>query len=598
MSKFHTYLRQSIFTGWNKNLSYVISFSRHSVVDTTARYTRKYNDVLLRRESLGEKFVDQQIKFFDKQMSDSYMERIRGPGVIISATNMWGGSLPALLGTYDVSLMDLIARKKSHARELLGFMFSSEQSWRPEESIGRISGDDAWKRQRGEEGKPHESDDANKTSNHVAVLSGIISHLKMDDTCNKRSITESTYCTPWLYPGFIPPKMISGDKASDIVVIPDSVALTPTSFNMLPVPSMARKLIRSSIMHLHAPETTDSNCQIAYAGVPIVLHSSLSIGENRRKSLSGIIINRSTHGALMQAVTKEGLTENEYSVFSDPSVFIGTDATEGLLIEASSCVLVDGHHGLTASFLAELDLVRYRCPWSEDNQSCDEEAISFHRIDDCLCIAPIEVVNLEDASSIRNKKANSPPEVSTLLDEYLHRPDVVGCSLDPTRTLLLLYGSHIAGGQILKMCPGAVTYAKRANIACPDEHRTASGAVESVSTGGGMLSVASDRVHAKSVGFDVANILCTSESKEMVPSIPSKSISPSVERCECIAESTFLYISMSSRQAYPDTQHFDTTQFLGSLIPIFGSEFNLAEVVVHAGILIPLFVFHFHFISV
>ncbi|CAM9205633.1 unnamed protein product, partial [Ectocarpus fasciculatus] len=44
-------------TGWNKKLLYVVSFSRHSVVDTTTRYTRKYDEVLLRRAELSESFI-------------------------------------------------------------------------------------------------------------------------------------------------------------------------------------------------------------------------------------------------------------------------------------------------------------------------------------------------------------------------------------------------------------------------------------------------------------------------------------------------------------------------------------------------------------
>jgi peptide-N4-(N-acetyl-beta-glucosaminyl)asparagine amidase len=37
--------------GWNKNLSHVLSFSRHGVTDASPRYSRKFDEVLLRRSS-------------------------------------------------------------------------------------------------------------------------------------------------------------------------------------------------------------------------------------------------------------------------------------------------------------------------------------------------------------------------------------------------------------------------------------------------------------------------------------------------------------------------------------------------------------------
>jgi hypothetical protein len=38
-------------SGWNKKLTYILSFSRYGVVDSTSRYSRKYSEVLLRRAS-------------------------------------------------------------------------------------------------------------------------------------------------------------------------------------------------------------------------------------------------------------------------------------------------------------------------------------------------------------------------------------------------------------------------------------------------------------------------------------------------------------------------------------------------------------------
>lgn len=73
-------------------------------------------------------------------------------GGVEEAVNIWGATV-RVGDTYDVSVTELSRRRRANVRELQGFMFSEEQTWKPEETIGRISGDESWKRLRGEDGK-------------------------------------------------------------------------------------------------------------------------------------------------------------------------------------------------------------------------------------------------------------------------------------------------------------------------------------------------------------------------------------------------------------------------------------------------------------
>lgn len=121
-------------------------------MDTTTKYTRKYDQVLQRRNEMSEQFIQDQVAHFNRLMYETYVFRASSAAVL-EASNIWGASLSIAPGVVDVSLPQLMTRKKAHDKELLGYKLSEEQKWKPEEIIGRVSGDALWKRQRGEDGK-------------------------------------------------------------------------------------------------------------------------------------------------------------------------------------------------------------------------------------------------------------------------------------------------------------------------------------------------------------------------------------------------------------------------------------------------------------
>ena len=72
-------------SGWNKKLTYVLSFSRHGVVDSTAKYSRKLPEVLQRRgaaPAICERAAQAAIARHDEAMQRQYLSSGRaGPAV-------------------------------------------------------------------------------------------------------------------------------------------------------------------------------------------------------------------------------------------------------------------------------------------------------------------------------------------------------------------------------------------------------------------------------------------------------------------------------------------------------------------------------------
>jgi len=162
--------------GWGKKLTYVLSVSRHGVADVTAKYTRKLAEVLERRGALGtgvpESWMRTELAMADGQLRDSWNMRtasashLRGAasaGVPLSDTADPPGSalLSLLLGedavrawaTRAAALADAARepRTRSLHRELEALALrTGTGQWKLTEMLGRISGDEHWKRARGE----------------------------------------------------------------------------------------------------------------------------------------------------------------------------------------------------------------------------------------------------------------------------------------------------------------------------------------------------------------------------------------------------------------------------------------------------------------
>lgn len=166
--------------GWKKKLSYLFSFSRFGVVDSTPRYSRLLNgsniEFRQRRTEVTEKLVSNLVKTYDERLEKDYLRQLnslsrrsRVGGVL--EMNLYreaiAGGKAAIetlifgeeLGTNmnylpDVSREVMKERKRKEKRELikLEMMREGEDELREDEKKGRQSGDRQWREQRGEIG--------------------------------------------------------------------------------------------------------------------------------------------------------------------------------------------------------------------------------------------------------------------------------------------------------------------------------------------------------------------------------------------------------------------------------------------------------------
>ena len=104
--------------GWGKKLQYIIGINQQEVVDVTKRYTEHFDDCMTRRESSFENYF--------KEVCETY----------------------SLISSVYCDSFDVCQWRKNDYDELEGII-KREKRW---EAIGRISGDQAWKRERGESG--------------------------------------------------------------------------------------------------------------------------------------------------------------------------------------------------------------------------------------------------------------------------------------------------------------------------------------------------------------------------------------------------------------------------------------------------------------
>lgn len=563
--------------GWNKKLLYVVSFSRHSVVDTTTRYTRKYDEVLLRRAELSESFVSGQVKHFDKLVNDSYVARLSRTASLHGTSNKWGANVEVGNGSIDVSLEQLATRRALHCRELLGYMFSKEQSWKPEENVGRISGDESWKQLRGEDGSGGGED--KKPSPEECELSiaakakcGAVSHLKLTGNENTfsagDSLQESRYCRSWLRNGYAPFGTVSGSRA-EVVVLPTEVCLPNNTVRPLPLPDEAQSNIRNGAMELYTSHP-DIDCKIAYCGIPIVIDGSM----NRH---SGIVFDISNSGAIIRAESRSQRGNESFEFDPGAATVAGTaDAIAGSMIAVTTSVCARGIENFPATSLNMLDMCRYSV--YNFDASLASPVAEYEIIYDFLCTFPSEAVNLSSPDISKS-------ELNHLILKYLAIPDVQGCSVCPKRNLFLVFRYTPGSGDILQGCRGAVSYVKKIAYDCLSKgHGTSAVSDRPDATASeGSSSNAGD-----GVVVDAGSVVCSSVELSL-PMAASAVLSPVPVRCEHVAASTWLYFAQSSRVSYPDTQQFDTTQGVGSFLDAIEGQtvgsngVQLVEIIVHAG---------------
>lgn len=120
--------------GWGKKLTYVIGFARDHVVDVTRRYTQKFDELLSRRNQ----FSEQELKRAVAAISEC-------------ATDRSLAALPEPLASKRRAVLE--RRAEEEEQQLSG----QAAPIKPEEEVGRTSGDANWRSQRGELGATAEA---------------------------------------------------------------------------------------------------------------------------------------------------------------------------------------------------------------------------------------------------------------------------------------------------------------------------------------------------------------------------------------------------------------------------------------------------------
>lgn len=118
-------------TGWGKKLTYCIGFARDHVVDVTRRYTKKFEKELLPRRTACK---EEELKHALSALDEFALERS--------------------LVQYTAQQIAMRRKHMEHraSEEKAQFEVGSVKALKPEEEVGRTSGDAAWREQRGELG--------------------------------------------------------------------------------------------------------------------------------------------------------------------------------------------------------------------------------------------------------------------------------------------------------------------------------------------------------------------------------------------------------------------------------------------------------------
>ena len=182
--------------GWNKKLKHITSFSRYSVNDTISRYSRKLEEVLPRRSmEIPEFYAQTIVSKYDHEMKNKYInnyannitinEQTSTPTNNTNATsyhqlctstdvhydnlslhnNITCQTAYEQLANLGLTISDMNYRREKEVSDLYGMTFLSVKDVKLEELKGRISGDIAWRLERGEIDQSDDNLDINTSSN-------------------------------------------------------------------------------------------------------------------------------------------------------------------------------------------------------------------------------------------------------------------------------------------------------------------------------------------------------------------------------------------------------------------------------------------------
>eukprot|EP01147_Barroeca_monosierra_P009533 gene9533-10402_t len=142
--------------GWGKKLSYAFAFGIHEVADVIWRYSRAYEQTLSRRNKVSEDWLSSTIRLINSQM------------------------VSALPQIEQERIFDRLERE----RHMLIAGLSSSPSVSTEELLGRQSGNEAWRRARGELG------DIVRASNEAEITARTSKSHSTGATTGNASTTE------------------------------------------------------------------------------------------------------------------------------------------------------------------------------------------------------------------------------------------------------------------------------------------------------------------------------------------------------------------------------------------------------------------------
>mmetsp|Transcript_42185 Transcript_42185/g.98966 ORF Transcript_42185/g.98966 Transcript_42185/m.98966 type:complete len:832 (+) Transcript_42185:82-2577(+) len=160
--------------GWGKKLTYCIAFARDHVRDVTLRYTRKYNDVLQRRNKFPEASLERAVRAVSEYAQSRELRQFSG-----AATKMWEESRTSRGAKEDADFAEF--RTAAPAAEV-----------KPEEEIGRTSGDKAWRESRGELGSSAAAREKALAASDTGGLSTVAEENPKGDLLLQRSHMSDT----------------------------------------------------------------------------------------------------------------------------------------------------------------------------------------------------------------------------------------------------------------------------------------------------------------------------------------------------------------------------------------------------------------------